>query len=278
MRVDAHQHFWRLADRAGAWPPSELSAIHRDFGPEDLAPLLHANGIDATVLVQSLPTPDDTVALLEIARSTDFVRGVVGWADLKAGDAAATIATLAREPLLKGLRPMLQDLQDDDWIADPALAPAAEAMARHGLVFDALVMPRHLAALRTFAVAHPTLVIVIDHAAKPFIARGTLEPWRTDMARLAALPNVHCKLSGLLTEAGPGAGQPALQPYVQAVWTLFGPRRLLWGSDWPVLRLAGDYTAWRALAEALVDAVDPSPSDADRAALFGGNAAALYRL
>ncbi|HSI50698.1 MAG TPA: amidohydrolase family protein [Ideonella sp.] len=278
MRVDAHQHFWRMADRAGAWPPAELHAIHRDFGPQDLAPLLRENGIDATVLVQSLPTAEDTAFLLETARSTDFVRGVVGWADLKAADAAHTIEALARDPLLKGLRPMLQDLPDDNWIADPALAPAAAAMARHGLVFDALVMPRHLASLHSFAAAHPTLAIVVDHAAKPSIARGTLAPWRTDMARLAALPHVHCKLSGLLTEAAPGAGRGALQPFVQAVWTLFGPHRLLWGSDWPVLRLASDYTAWRAMAEALIDAVDPAPSDADRAALFGGNAAALYRL
>ena len=278
MKVDAHQHFWRLADRTGAWPPAELAAIHRDFGAEDLAPLLRENGIDATVLVQSLPTTDDTATLLEIARNTRFVRGVVGWADLKAADAVDAIASLAREPLLKGLRPMLQDLQEDDWIADPALAPAAEAMARHGLVFDALVMPRHLAALHAFAVAHPTLAIVVDHAAKPFIARGTLEPWRTDMARLAALPRVHCKLSGLLTEAPAGAGRATLQPFVQAAWTLFGPHRLLWGSDWPVLRLASDYTAWCALAETLIDAVDPPPSDADRAALFGANAAALYRL
>ena len=278
MKVDAHQHFWRLADRAGAWPPADLVAIHRDFEPADLAPLLRENGIDATVLVQSLPTAADTAALLEVARDTDFVRGVVGWADLKAAGAADAVAALARDPLLKGLRPMLQDLPEDDWITDPALAPAAGAMARHGLVFDALVMPRHLAALHAFAAAHPALAVVVDHAAKPFVARGILEPWRTDMARLAALPNVHCKLSGLLTEAAAGAGRAALQPFVQAAWTLFGPRRLLWGSDWPVLRLASDYTAWRALAEALIDAVDPPPSDADRAALFGGNAAALYRL
>lgn len=278
MKVDAHQHFWRLADRAGAWPPPELGAIHRDFGPDDLAPLLAAAGVDATVLVQSLPTLHDTHALLALARATPWVRGVVGWVDFKAPDAPVAIAELAREPLLKGLRPMLQDLPDDHWIADPAADPAAAAMARHGLVFDALVRPRQLSGLHVFARRHPGLRIVVDHAAKPFIARGEIEPWRGALARLAALPRVHCKLSGLLTEAGERTDAAGLRPYVQAVWTLFGPRRLIWGSDWPVLRLAGDYAGWLALAEALLDEVEPRATRADREAVFGANAAAVYRL
>ena len=277
--VDAHQHFWTIADRGeGAWPPPALRAIHRDFAAADLAPLLAAAGVDATVLVQTLPTLAETHWMLDVARATPFVGGVVGWVDFKAPDAPATIEALARDTLLKGLRPMLQDLPDDAWIADPATAPAAEAMARLGLVFDALVLPRQLAALHRFAARHPALAIVIDHAAKPFIARGELEPWRADMARLAALPNLHCKVSGLLTEAGDRTTREALQPYVQALWTLFGPRRLLWGSDWPVLRLAADYASWHALAHRLVDACEPRAGAAERDAIFGANAAALYRL
>ena len=278
MKVDAHQHFWRLADRAGAWPPPELAAIHRDFGPDDLAPLLRESAIDATVLVQSLPSLDDTRRLLALASVTPWVHGVVGWVDMKSPDALDAIATLARDPLLKGLRPMLQDLDDDAWIADPATAPAAEAMVRHRLVFDALVLPRQLPALQTFATRHPALAIVIDHAAKPAIARAELEPWRRDMAQLAALPNVHCKLSGLLTEAGERAQREALQPYVQALWESFGPARLVWGSDWPVLRLAAGYADWLATSEALLGAVTPPATPAARAAVFGGNAVALYRL
>lgn len=278
MRVDAHQHFWRLADRAGAWPPAALAAIHRDFEPADLAPSLERAGIDASVLVQSLPTDADTACLLEVARATPFVRGVVGWVDMKSPGAADAIAALARDPLFKGVRPMLQDLTDDDWIADPATAPAAEAMARLGLVFDALVLPRQLGALFRFAERHPALTVIIDHAAKPAIRDGELRAWRTALARLAGLPNVHCKLSGLLTEAAPGADAPALLPCVQAMWSLFGPRRLVWGSDWPVLLLAADYDRWVALTEQLLSRVEPPACAADRAAVLGDNAATLYRL
>jgi L-fuconolactonase len=278
MKVDAHQHFWRLADRQGQWPPASLAAIHRDFGPQDLAPHLQAAGIAATVLVQSLPSLADTHWMLSVAEATPWVRGVVGWVDFKAADAPEQIAELARHPLLKGLRPMLQDLPDDDWIADPACDPAAEAMQRHGLVFDALVLPRQLPALYRFAQRHPGLSLVIDHAAKPLIARGHIEPWRSDMAALAALPQAHCKLSGLLTEAGGRCGPADLRPYSQALWELFGPQRLLWGSDWPVLRLAADYADWWQLAQLLAHQLKPAPHPDDLRALFGDNAARLYRL
>jgi L-fuconolactonase len=277
-RIDAHQHFWLLADRQGQWPPAELQAIYRDFLPADLEPLRQHAGVDGTVLVQSMPSEDDTRWMLSLADRHDFIWGVVGWVDMKAAEAAERIAALAAHPRLKGLRPMLQDLPDDAWIADVAVDGAARAMVRHGLVFDALVLPRHLPALHCFAERHPELRIVIDHGAKPPIAAGEIEPWRSDMARLAAMPNVCCKVSGLLTEAAPQAGAEALRPFVQALWELFGPERLLWGSDWPVLRLAGDYAAWLAMSQALFDAIDPALSEASRGGLFGGNAMRLYGL
>jgi L-fuconolactonase len=274
MLVDAHQHFWRLADRNGAWPPPELAAIHRDFLPADLAPLLGRHAVAATVLVQSMPNEDDTRFMLDLARRHTFIKGVVGWVDMKAPDAPARIAALAADPLLKGLRPMLQDLDDDHWIADPALAPAVEAMLRHGLGFDALVLPRHLPALIAFAERFPDLPIVIDHGAKPLIAQGVLEPWRSDIARLAALPQVCCKLSGLVTEAGPGWDLERLRPYVAHLLASFGPQRLIWGSDWPVLNLASDYALWLAACAALLDHLDA----ADRHAIFGLNARRFYRI
>ncbi|MEP6876102.1 MAG: amidohydrolase family protein [Burkholderiales bacterium] len=278
MYIDAHHHFWRLADRKGEWPPASLAPLHRDFAPDDLLPALQGCGIGGTVLVQSLPTLQDTAFLLDLAARHAFVLGVVGWVDMKASDAAAHITALARHRVLKGLRPMLQDLPDDDWIDDAALDPAVHAMLAHGLCFDALVRPRQLRALLNFAQRHPLLPIVIDHAAKPQIAGAAWQqPWQRDIAALAALPNVSCKLSGLLTEAGDAPNDATLQPAVVHLFETFGAERLMWGSDWPVLKLAGEYADWFAMAQRLCSA----RLGFDAAALnavFGGNACRFYKL
>jgi L-fuconolactonase len=277
-RIDAHQHFWRLAERQGQWPPPELAPIHRDFLPADFEALREDSGIDGTVVVQSLSSERDTRWLLSLARQHAWIWGVVGWTDMKSPDAPLRVRELALDRHLKGLRPMLQDLPDDDWIADPAVDPAAHAMVDAGLVFDALVLPRQLAGLEAFAQRHPGLRIVIDHGAKPLIARQSIEPWRGDIARFAALPNVHCKLSGLLTEAGERTSVEDLRPYVAALCELFGPRRLLWGSDWPVLRLAGGYAQWLDMSRQLLAQACPGLAEADHDGIFGGNAMRLYQL
>lgn len=278
MLIDSHQHFWRLAERAGYWPPAELTAIYRDFSPADLVPLLRHNKVRATVLVQTLPSVAESEAMLDLAAGNDFIAGVVGWVDLAAPTAAADIARLARNPRLKGLRPMLQDLPDPRWIESAALAPAIAAMLEHGLSFDALVLPVHLPSLLKFAERYPALPIVIDHGAKPRIADRLVEPWRSDLQRLAALPQVHCKLSGLLTEAGLPLASPdgakAVKPYVDTLLELFGADRLLWGSDWPVVRLASDYEQWLSISRTLLAGL----SAPQQAAVFAGNAIRFYRL
>ena len=271
MRIDSHQHFWRIRDRAGQWPPPDLVPIHRDFLPPDLEPKLAACGVQGTVLVQTLPTMTDTDFMLELADNHPFILGVVGWVDLKADEAPAQIALLSEQAKLKGLRPMLQDIADDAWIDDPALDPAVAAMQAHGLRFDALVKPQHLKPLTAFARCHPSLPIIVDHGGKPPITLGQFRDWRAAMVDLAALPNVHCKLSGLLTEAGERRGTAALRPYVETLLEIFGAGRILWGSDWPVLELAGGYEEWLAMC---LDFVPP----ADHAAVFGDNAGAFYRL
>lgn len=274
MRIDAHQHFWLLANRSGAWPPPDLAEIHRDFLPTQLMPLLKQHGIDATVLVQSLPNHDDTSFMLDLAARHAYIQAVVGWVDLKAADAAERIGTLAAHPKLKGLRPMLQDIADDDWIADPALAPAIDAMRLHRLSLDALVLPRHLPSLLIFANRFPQVPIVIDHAAKPPIANGALQPWKDNIASLAALPQVHCKLSGLVTEAAAQWQAADLQPYVDHVLDTFGAHRVMWGSDWPVLNLAADYGRWIETTDLLLRGLD----ELARKQVLGLNAQRFYRI
>ena len=269
--IDAHCHFWRLNQNDCTWPPPELKAIRHDFLPEDWALAAQTRGVDAAVAVQSQPSGRDTAWLLQLARGDARIAGVVGWADLAARDAPECISSLARDRKLRGLRPMLQELPDDDWILQPAVRPAIEAMIAQDLCFDALVRPRHLPYLLRFVERHPALRIVIDHAGKPDIAGGALEPWRAQIAALAEFPNVVCKLSGLVTEAGE-AWQPGdLQRYVGHLLATFGPRRLLWGSDWPVVNLAADYSCWFDAADELAGL-----SGDERAALFGKNAAKVY--
>ncbi len=275
MRIDAHQHFWRVARGDYGWLTADgFPALYRDFGPGDLAPLLAGAGVELTVLVQAAPTSAETCWLLELAAKTPFVAGVVGWADFEAPDAARVIEDLARAPKLVGLRPMLQDLPDDAWIVRPAIAPAVEALAAAGLRLDALVRPRHLPHLARFLAARPDLPVVIDHGAKPDIVGGALAGWADAMRAIARDTRACCKLSGLVNEAAASWTAADLRPYADVLLEAFGPARLMWGSDWPVVNLAGGYAAWRSAAEALTEAL---PAE-DRDRIFGGTAAAFYGL
>jgi L-fuconolactonase len=271
MRIDAHHHVWRLARGDYDWLTPDLP-IHRDYGLDDLRPLL--GDIGGTILVQAAPTEAETRYLLDVARCSDgLVRGVVGWTDFAAPDAADRIGALARDPLLKGLRPMLQDMADTAWILRPAVAPALRALARHDLRLDLLIRPRHLTAITTLAEAAPDMAVVIDHAAKPDIRAGLFQPWAGQMRHIARITNWHCKLSGLVTEANPAGWRVEdLHPYVEHLLACFGPERLIWGSDWPVVNLAGGYAGWRAATDTLLAHLAP----AERAMILGGNAARFY--
>jgi L-fuconolactonase len=271
--IDAHQHFWELGRHDCVWPTPDLAAIYRDCTPEGLRGLAKTAGISGTVLVQSQESDRDTDYLCDEAARTDWVLAVVGWADLAAPSAATRIATLAGRPKLRGLRPMLQD-QADDSMLNEALQPGIRAMQVHGLTFDALIRPRHLPHLRVFAERHPDLPIVIDHAAKPPIAQGRLDPWRDDLRLLAQRPNVFCKLSGLITEAQSDWETAHLVPYCSHVLECFGPERVMWGSDWPVLELRTGYSHWLAVARELTAQLSPAES----AAVFETTARRFYRL
>jgi len=272
VRIDSHQHLWRLARGDCGWLTPERGRIFRDYLPSDLAPILARHRIDRTILVQAAPTAAETCFLLQLGNATAFVAGVVGWADFADPDAPRLIAQAAENRLLVGLRPMVQDIPDDDWLVRPELVPAFRALITQDLVFDALVLPRHLSRLLVLADRHPDLTIVIDHGAKPQIGEGLFQPWAADVAALAQRPNVVCKLSGLVTEAGPGWSAAQLEPYFAHLLAAFGPGRLLWGSDWPVLDLAADYDAWIRVSERQLAHL-PLP---ERAAVFGDNAARIY--
>src|SRR5579862_5070546 len=275
MYVDSHHHVWSLKRGDYGWL-SERSGpvLYRDYMPADLSPLLAAHDIDRTVLVQAAPTIAETEFLLGLARRNPFIGGVVGWVDFEAGDAPQTIARLARDGKLRGLRPMLQDLEDDAWILRREIEPAISAMADSGLCLDLLVFPRHLPHVEKFLSRHPELRCVIDHGAKPAIARDEIGPWATQMGRIARGSAAFCKLSGLVTEAGPGWSLAALRPYVDVLLDAFGPERLMWGSDWPVLNLAAGYGDWFAAARALTAGVHPPGRDM----IFGGTAKLFYRI
>jgi len=284
-RIDSHQHFWRPSRGDYQWLRADepaLAPLVRDFLPEDLDPLLRASNAPKTVLVQAAGSMAETEFLLDLASRHDFICGVVGWIDLSRSDAVPVLDAWARHPKFKGVRPMLQDLPQVDWIERAPDADAVRALIRLGLRFDALVKPEHLSSLLRFLHAWPELPAVIDHAGKPQLAQGWQGDWATawqrDMAELAALPQVQCKFSGLLNEMSPlqrastAASVTALRPVWDSLLQWFGPARLMWGSDWPVLTLAGSYAGWVAAAGALIGELPAG----DQASVWRGCAQRFY--
>jgi L-fuconolactonase len=272
VRIDAHHHFWTIARGDYGWLTPALEPIYRDFGSRDLAPLLKARGIEKTILVQAAPTFAETLYLLQLAEDTPFVAGVVGWIDFDAAEAAARVVAAAEHAMLVGLRPMLHDIADDDWLLRASHLPVFDAMAATYLVFDALARPQHLPRVLQICQRHPSLTVVIDHIAKPLIREHRLDSWRDDMAAIARYPNALCKISGLVTEAATNWTVDDLRPYVDYVLDVFGPKRLLWGSDWPVVDLAGGYERWW---DATMELLAPLASEA-RDDILGGTAARVY--
>ncbi len=273
-RIDSHQHFWRLDRGDYYWLAEDQAAIYRDFGPEELEPILKETGIAGTVLVQAADTVAETRFLLDLARRNPFVAGVVGWIDMTDPDAAERLAALAADPYLRGIRPMLRDVSDPAWILDESMTPVFEWLQRHGLTFDALVEPRHLRSIYELLRRHPDLDLVVDHAARPPLDGTGFKRWADAMAALADRTQAYCKLSGLVSRAGTGWSAEQLRPCVEHLLACFGPERLMWGSDWPMVELAGGYLQWwRATQELLA----PVRSE-DREAILGATAARFYGL
>ncbi|MFF4585586.1 amidohydrolase family protein [Streptomyces sp. NPDC001388] len=277
--VDAHHHVWDLSVRDQDWiTGDELSPLRRDFTLADLAPEARAAGVAATVLVQTITVPEETPEFLALAARSDLVAGVVGWTDLTAPGVADTLAELRAGPggeHLVGIRHQVQGEPDPRWLVRPEVLRGLSAVAGAGLVYDLLVLPHQLAAAVEAARHLPGLTFVLDHLGKPPIASGELAPWARQIRRLAALPNTVCKLSGMVTEADWASWSvAALKPYAETVIDAFGPGRLMFGSDWPVCRLAATYAEVIAAARALTTGLGP----AERHDVFTGTAVRTYHL
>jgi L-fuconolactonase len=274
--IDAHHHFWQVARGDYHWMSPAEPVLYRDYGPDDLAPLLRKAGVDRTVLVQAAQTEAETAFLLALAERTDFVAGVVGWLDFEAADFEAKLDRLARRPKFVGLRPMLQDLDDDAYILRPAVLKNLAALAERGIALDILTFPRHLGPLAKALEQVPGLRGVVDHISKPAIVGNGFAAWADAFRHIAGFPAIFCKVSGMVTEADHDAWRPAdLKPYVEHALTSFGAERLIFGSDWPVCLLAASYAE---VLNALRSILDPQLSADEQAAVYGGNAVKFYRL
>lgn len=278
-RIDSHHHFWDPARREYPWLTDP--AIARPFGPDDLRPHLEANRIDGTILVQTVSDIEETQEFLAVATRTDFVSGVVGWVDLTDPQMPGSLADLRtgeHGSYLVGIRHQVHDEEEPDWLLQERVQANLQSIADARLVYDLLVRMRELPAAITVARDFPHLRFVIDHIAKPPIASGEITEWSVLMHEFADLENVACKLSGMVTEADPEGWTPDdLKPYVATVYEVFGPNRLMFGSDWPVCLRAASYDrvieAVRTVLEDL-GVLD----DASEAAIFGNTAIHWYRL
>lgn len=277
VQIDAHQHFWNPARGDYGWMPKDDPILARPYSPADLAPHLVRQGIDATVLVQAAASVNETEYLLGIADATPFVAAVVGWVDFDRDADLAQLRRLAAHPKLRGIRPMIQDIPDVGWMLRDDVQWGFRAICDLGLTFDALGFPRHLAHFLTLMKRYPDMRVVVDHGMKPQIrdrSEATFAHWADGMARIANHTGAYCKLSGLVTEANIDWTLEDLRPYAEHIFEVFGPERVMWGSDWPVCQQRLSYQAWHETARQLTA---PLGTTAE-AWIYGKAAAAFYGL
>lgn len=274
-RIDSHQHFWRYSAAGLPWIDDSMAVLRADFLPADLKPLLDAAAIDGCIAVQAQPTLAETRFLLDLAKGNPWIRGIVGWVDLLADDVDAQLREFTRNPRFVGVRHLVQDEPDPRFLVHEPFLRGLAALAPYDLAYDVLVRPHQLPAAVELADRFAGQRFVLDHGGKPELRRGELGPWQQQIRALARHGNVVCKLSGLATEADPVAWTPAtLRPAVDTLLDAFGPRRLLFGSDWPVQLVATTYARWVDTVSTLLGELP----DADLDAVFGGNAVRCYHL
>jgi L-fuconolactonase len=276
MRIDSHQHFWKAARGDYHWMSQKVPILCRDYLPENLQPWLVKNRVDKTILVQAAQTKAETDFLLDLASKHDFIAGVIGWLDMDSHNFAAELEVYSRKPKFLGIRPMLQDLVDDDWILRPRVMESLKLIAQRDMSFEFLTYTRHLPYVLKVLETIPNLRAVVDHVSKPEIKNRKLDPWRSLMSKVAEHANIYCKLSGMVTEADYKSWTAEdLRPYVEHVVECFGFERVMFGSDWPVCRLAGSYDQ---VIDALHAILRPNLNERRETDIFGGNAARFYKL
>lgn len=279
MRIDAHQHFWNPLRGDYGWMPKDNPILNRAYAPSDLTPALDAHGIDGTVLVQAAPTVEETEYMLGLADAAPRIKGVVGWISFEDPTQQAHLTRLAAHPKFLGVRPMIQDIPDVDWMLREDVQWAYRAIIDLDLTFDALGFPEHIPNFLTLARRYPQMRTVYDHCLKPQIrdqqaGEDVFDDWASGISQLADETNGYCKLSGLITEASAGWSIDDVRPFAQHVIDAFGADRVMWGSDWPVCRLEAEYDDWFTLAQTLT----ATQSEADANQIFGLSAARFYRL
>jgi len=275
MRIDAHQHFWNYSAAEYPWIGAGMERLACDHLPADLAPLAAAAGVGGTVAVQARQSLEESRFLLDLAAASPLIRGVVGWVDLRSDEVDRQLAELAPRPKFVGVRHVVQDEPDPRFLLGDAFMRGIGRLAAHGLVYDLLLYPVQLPAAAELVRRFPEQPFVLDHLAKPRIREGVFDPWRADLEALAAAPNVSCKLSGMVTEAAWGKWKRAdFVPYMQAALEAFSPRRLLFGSDWPVCTLSAPYGDVVGIVDDFLARLSPD----EQAAIRGGNAVRVYGL
>jgi L-fuconolactonase len=274
-RIDAHHHLWHYSTEEYGWIDDSMAALRRDFLTEDLTAEMRQARIDGAITVQARQTIEETHWLLELAASSHAIRGVVGWAPLVENSFPDVLDELMTDVKLKGLRHVVQAEPDDKFLLRNDFNKGIETLRPTGLIYEILIYERHLPYAIQFVDRHPDQAFVLDHIAKPRIRDGVLEPWAAEMRELGRRQNVSCKLSGMVTEADwTGWTLESLRPYLDVAVEAFGPKRLMAGSDWPVCLVACGYTQWFGVLETYFAGF----SESERQAVFGGNAAKVYRL
>ncbi|WP_025762096.1 amidohydrolase family protein [Dyadobacter tibetensis] len=274
MQIDSHQHFWVFDPVRDSWITADMAVIQRNFLPEDLAPILRANHIQGCVAVQASQSDSETTFLLQMAEANEFIKGVVGWTDLRDPQIYNKLESLSQFEKLKGFRHVVQG-EPDGFLLQPDFIKGVKALAAFDYRYDILIYPHQIKEAYRFASQLSNVRMVVDHLAKPYIKSGDIKGWAEDITMLATLPNIHCKVSGMVTEADWNNWKPSdFTPYLDIVFSAFGVDRLMFGSDWPVCLVAAQYQEMKGVLDHYLESFDP----ADRSKVMGSNAIAFYNI